>query len=420
MVGWIKRWNVWTAPKASLPGVWRRKNGGFLVRGRARDPLTKKRMDRMFVVDDTNDPAVAFEQLQAELRAIREGATEDPTSLPPLFCDFSVSLLEEKINDGSIRSVASQKKWQAVLKNQLIPAFGEMRVDEIRRLDVMGWRAKIAKEVRSPHTGNDWLSVLRVIMAEVVERHELDRDPMHRVANLDTRTHRTYTREKPNSLTVNRVPSFLAAMGEEFPEFLAITTLGFATGLRPSSMRPLRRRGPNADVLWSEGILLIRRSHTEGRQPIDMTKTARDQEVRLPKDLLEVLQWHVDRLPEGPMKESELLFPAEDGLPLNRHRLRWPFEVVCDKLELSFRLTPRGMRRTFQDLARAAQLHDFVTRAVSGHATEAMQARYSTVSSAEVEQGLAKVIELTGAKGALEATRGVHRGVHGHKSKKAG
>ena len=49
-----------------------------------------------------------------------------------------------------------------------------------------------------------------------------------------------------------------------------------------------------------------------------------------------------------------------------------------------------------------------------------MQARYSTVSSAEVEQGLAKVIEIAGAKGALEATRGVHRGVHGHKSKKAG
>ena len=30
-------------------------------------------------------------------------------------------------------------------------------------------------------------------------------------------------------------------------------------------------------------------------------------------------------------------------------------------------ITPRSMRRTFQDLARAALVNDFVTRAVAGH-----------------------------------------------------
>jgi len=54
------------------------------------------------------------------------------------------------------------------------------------------------------------------------------------------------------------------------------------------------------------------------------------------------------------------------------------------------------MRRTFQDLARAAKVNDLATRAVSGNATEAMQMHHSTVSPAEVKEGLAKVISLEG------------------------
>jgi hypothetical protein len=54
------------------------------------------------------------------------------------------------------------------------------------------------------------------------------------------------------------------------------------------------------------------------------------------------------------------------------------------------------MRRTFQDLCRAAQVHDFVARAISGHATVEMQEHYSTVDGQEVRAGLAKVISLAG------------------------
>jgi hypothetical protein len=52
------------------------------------------------------------------------------------------------------------------------------------------------------------------------------------------------------------------------------------------------------------------------------------------------------------------------------------------------------MRRTFQDLSRAAGVNDIVTRAISGHATEAMQRHYSTVSDDEMRTGLAKVVSL--------------------------
>lgn len=42
-----------------------------------------------------------------------------------------------------------------------------------------------------------------------------------------------------------------------------------------------------------------------------------------------------------------------------------------------------ALRRTFNDLARAAQVNDLVTRSISGHLSERMQAHYSTVNGGE-------------------------------------
>jgi hypothetical protein len=64
-------------------------------------------------------------------------------------------------------------------------------------------------------------------------------------------------------------------------------------------------------------------------------------------------------------------------------------------------ISPKAMRRTFQDLARAAEVKDIVTRAISGHATETMQHHYSTVAADEKKLAIAKVIELAGVRGAL-------------------
>lgn len=61
------------------------------------------------------------------------------------------------------------------------------------------------------------------------------------------------------------------------------------------------------------------------------------------------------------------------------------------------------MRRTFQDLCRAAQVHDFVARSISGHATVEMQQLYSSVNGNVVRDGLAKVISLAGFRQAKEA-----------------
>lgn len=97
-----------------------------------------------------------------------------------------------------------------------------------------------------------------------------------------------------------------------------------------------------------------------------------------------MLRWHVDtQLRLGPQQESELLFPSLTGGFRARSVLDKPFAEVATNMGLGKRITPRGMRRTFQDLCRAASVSDLVTRSISGHATETMQRHYSTVSAQE-------------------------------------
>jgi integrase len=242
---------------------------------------------------------------------------------------------------------------------------------------------------------NTDLGVLRVIMTTAKVELGLMTNPIEGLAPFDTSQHPAYTFEDPNSLTVNELREFLACMQRRFPKHYAMTFLGFATGKRPSTMRPLRRRGPTPDVLWESGVLLFRRSNTFEQKVMEGVKTGGEERVRVPDELLEVLRWHVDSQLRGPAQQaSDLLFPAAHGGFRTRTVLDKPFRLVAAEVGLQKRITPRGMRRTFQDLCRAAEVGDVVTRSISGHATEAMQRHYSTASLEEQRRGLSNVIQL--------------------------
>ena len=73
---------------------------------------------------------------------------------------------------------------------------------------------------------------------------------------------------------------------------------------------------------------------------------------------------------------------------------------VSEALKLGKHITPRAMRRTFQDLMLAADVRDIVTRSISGHLTESMQEPYSTVALFEQREAMGRVISLAGFGGA--------------------
>lgn len=403
---WVNRWFDVIAAKPSKPGVWRRKAGGFRIRGRVTDPRTGKLREVNKALPTCSSARLAYDELQRELEAIKAGAVERDIAIP-FFHEWAATVFDRKVTSNKIRSAKGREQWASILVNHLIPAFGDFYVDQLRHADVEAWKGRMAELVRAgkykPTTVNTWLSKLGVIMGAAVAEFELDRDPMLRIEPLDTSLHHTYTEEEPNALLPEDVPRFLEAMRRLHPQHYAMTFLGITTGLRPSSLRPLRRGGPTPDVRLDEGVLLVRRSHTRKAEVMETTKTKRHQRIDMPAALVEVLRWHLAELPAGPMRDSELLFPSISGGFRSASVLDKPFRDVVAALELPYRLTPRALRRTFQDLARSAGVQDVVTRAISGHATEAMQRHYSTVNSAEVREGLARVIDLASYRDELEA-----------------
>ena len=314
MTAWVERWNDFISAKPEAPGVWRRRDGGFRVRARRRDPRTGKLREVNRALPDCKRVQQASVFLEAELAKIGDGAPSTLAAMPR-FADWAADVFARKVRDLAIASASGRAKWEHILRLHLIPAFGAILVDRLTREDIERWKTaalagahattKDAKRIRklaagrySPQTANTILGVLRQITAEASREFNI-RDVAADIANVSTRGHRTYTYEEPNALKPIDVPRFLAEFRVRYPEHYAFVFLGFTTGLRPSSLRPLRCSGPNADVKWDDDRLLVRRSHSRGREVMDETKTGRDQVIDLDPEQIAVLRWQVERLELG-------------------------------------------------------------------------------------------------------------------------
>jgi hypothetical protein len=165
------------------------------------------------------------------------------------------------------------------------------------------------------------LAILRQITGAAADAFGIA-DPCRRLGNVSKRLHRTYTYEEPNALKPTDVSPFLDEMRLKFPEHYAFVFLGVTTGLRPSSLRPLRWRGANADVKWDEGKLLVRRSHTHRSEVMDSTKTSKDQVLALDQRQVDVLRWHTERLEHENEKRAKRSPENADAMaaPLARGR----------------------------------------------------------------------------------------------------
>ena len=130
---------------------------------------------------------------------------------------------------------------------------------------------------------------------------------------------------------------------------------------------------------------------------------------------MSVLRWHAEtQLRTTQQRETDLLFPADDGDLRSETSLRKSFAQVAATIGLKKRFTPKGLRRTFNDAARVADLEGVVTMSISGHRTERMRDHYSSVSASEQREGIGKVLQLASAVVPSESdgAGGMHCGMH--------
>jgi hypothetical protein len=280
-----------------------------VVRSRVTDPRTSKKIEVWKVLPELN-AAQALQWLDEERDRVRRGESRAAPS-QTRFANYAVSLLERKLRARDIKSEAGIRKWKICLQRLFRSHLAELFIEKMRPQDFTQWRddcaGLIAEGRYSPVTMNTDLSVPRVIMTSAKVELGLSANPAETLAAFDTSQHPSYTFEEPNSLTVEELRKFLGCMRENFPGHYAMTFLGFALGKRPSTTRPLRRRGSTPDVHWDTGVLLFRRSNTHGQVVMEGVKTRGEERVQAPAELLAVLRWHV---------ETQLRAPGAAGLRL--------------------------------------------------------------------------------------------------------
>lgn len=406
---WVTRWGTEVRP-TKLPGVFLRRDGGHYVRARVLDPNTGKLKEVKKSMPHA-DEATAYQWLHQQRQRVANGVA---TALPAKtrFADYAVSLLERKIAKRVVKSARGRERWRYTLQHLIegtkgVPGFGEYYIDRIAPHHVEAWQVGIAKLIAAgtyaPTTANGWLHILKNVLVNAKRELGLPSNVAEAAQAFDTSEHHTYTEEEPNALDAAEAQAFLAAMLSDFPQHYAMTCLGFATGLRPSSLRPLRRQGPTPDVLWGEGVILVRRSHTLGEQVMETTKTGLRQRICIPPELVAVLTWHADtQLPTPEQQASDLLFPRADGGLRSESSLKKAFTEASRLAKLDKKFTPRGMRRTFNDMARQAGVESLVTKSISGHLTDRMKDHYSTVRAPEQRDSIGRVLRLVHAASSTE------------------
>ena len=95
------------------------------------------------------------------------------------------------------------------------------------------------------------------------------------------------------------------------------------------------------------------------------------------------------------LAEEGLMFPSSVGTlrtPNTPRRCVW--QTCLEKAKITKRFTVHGLRYTFTDLVRRANVDAVVRRALTGHVTEEMQRHYSTVGLDEKRAAIAGVLRL--------------------------
>lgn len=359
--------------KELSPGRWR-------VYASIRDPRSRTgRKEVKRIVEGTlADAQAAREEVVAELRETGAVALATRPTLG-VYARQWIALRAPRLSEATVA-----KYLQAL--EHILNDLGDYYVDALVPSDA---RAFVAAQLESyaPVTVAGRLRVLRTLAADAVADGVCERDFAARVP---LPTGEGYTEDEPNLLRGDELDTVLAAVPARWQ---ALTTAIAFTGLRWSEASALRWE----DVDREAGVLRVRRRNYRGRVGKTKTRSSR-RSVPLHPELAAVLDEHRRQMvaDQHPGLAAGWIFSTPQGELYKGWPLVRVLRRAMEAAGIKRRLTPHGLRRTWNDLVdRAASRR--VTRALIGHATEAMTDHYGSVDHDEKRE--AAVLALRKARG---------------------
>jgi integrase len=143
-------------------------------------------------------------------------------------------------------------------------------------------------------------------------------------------------------------------------------------------------------------VLRAVRKHFRGViGPVSRKKQA-PKEYPVEPELAEILREHRARMLRVQAKGTEAgwMFPSTEGTLRTPNSLDRAWPKCLQYAKITKRFTVHGLRYTFTDLVRRANVDAVVRRVLTGQVTEEMQRHYSTVGLDEKRAAIAGVLRL--------------------------
>lgn len=388
--GTVRRMARKQGEKTANEGVLKLGPGLYLVRATATDPRTGKRRQKEQEVSGSERDAV-LERSALIQRLLQDPGVVVPGGLParPRVSDFATFWLDTKLS-GSMTAGTGERYGMAL--QHFVDACGQLYMTDLRQTDVQAW-VNLSLKGAAPQTVHGWFRVVRTMVRDALAPLGMPYDPTMRVSfpDLDAK------HAGPNSLTPEQLGAFLDAVRMTGPQHYAVITFMAYTGMRFCHVSPLRWE----DIDEREGVIHVTKSQVHGVLGKMKRKKKAPPKYPLDPGLLKVLEWHRGRLlrhhrKNWPGFESGLVFPSRVGkLRTGPSNMRKVWRAAQEAAGLAgMRLTPHGLRRTFEDLRRRAKIDAIIGRSLTGHVTETMQERYSSVGIDEQRAAVKTIMQL--------------------------
>lgn len=296
-----------------------------------------------------------FEQASQKLIGEVDVDQEPPTNNHPTFSEFTLQWLDEKQIEW--RS-SHYKSVVGVLKAYAIPAFGEMKVSDITKADILQFRTTLAKEPLrkssqlKASTINKTMTPVRMILNEAAERFDFT-SPFKGVKSLKVQ------RPDVNPFTLEEVSFFLSNIRQDYQGYYLVR---FFTGMRTAEIDGLQWKY----VDFESRQILIRETLVHG----EMTYTKTDgsqREIHMSQPVYEALLAQ-----QKVTGKKQFVFCTRDGSPLlHRNVSRRIWHPTLERLGLK-RRTPSQTRHTAATLWLASgEAPEWIARQM-GHTTTEM------------------------------------------------
>jgi integrase len=319
------------------------------------------------------------EQYERELRqALLDGrATDDEAKKQaPLLSAFADEFVGTYAVSNNKPSEVESKR--SAFKNHLIPALGSKRLDQIGPREIEAFKSRKLTEGLSPKTVNNFLTMLRKLLAVAVEWNLLSHVPPVKWLIVPEPAFDFFTFEEAERL-----------IASASPDARPMIVTAAKTGLRLGELLALRWE----DVDLKGGRLLVRQNIARGQ--ITTPKNHRKREVPLGDLVLATLRAHRHL-------RSECVFAKADGARMTKGEAKWPLWQACKRAGL--RLVGWHMlRHTFAShlVMRGAPLKG--VQELLGHSTMEMTMRYAHLSP-DARRDYVKLLDVMVGEAAPSAT----------------